>query len=172
MDFCWSCSSISEGDADLWGALLETQPRGSCSCCFRVSLGFTLSTSPIKLVSFCPKEEQTLLSYRQDGKYKACAGPGDMERQLFQQTPRWYAASGWQPEIGPQKIKTANVPARIVACSASLFYLPLIKVKLLLRKNLANHYDLSIWELPQPLFSKVNNDKWWIGDQGTTYFRI
>lgn len=137
--FFLSHSSVREGDADPRWVLLQTKPRGSCSGCFKGWLGFTLSDSPIKLVSFCPKEEQTLLSHWQDDKCKACASPDDTERPLFQQTPRCFAASGCEPEIGPKKMKTITAfPARTAACSASRICLPLIKVKLLLRKNLAN----------------------------------
>lgn len=100
----------------------------------RVWLGFTIYISPLSW--FLSVQRKSKCCYATDNKCKACASPDDTERLLLQQAPCWFAVSRWEPEIIPPKMKTTTAfPARRAACSASLFCLSLIKVKLLLRKK-------------------------------------
>lgn len=161
--FLWSWRA-REGNASLWSAA-GTKPRGSCSGSSRFWLSFTLSMCLIKSVSFCREEEWSLLLYwllrsakilpvqvpwEECCSSKACAG-------------LWVCDF----RVRSQKTKISTVfPAQTAPCSPSLFCLLLIKVKLFLRA------DMSVWELPQLLFSMVNNGKQFIFDQGTTCFTI
>lgn len=139
-----SCSwRVWEGNASLWWAG-GTKPRGPGS--FRFWLFYPLHVSHYLGFSLS------------QGKVK-CVIPWLMRSAKFLpvQMP-WEEFVPAKPElvcgfrVRSKKLKTSTAfPAQTAPCSPSLFCLPLIKVKRSLRA------DMSVWELPQLLFSIVNN---------------
>lgn len=168
---CWPVVSIAwKTFLGLKRLFLAWKPRRCCSGCLGVWLSFPLSTSFLTLFSFCLQEEQALLSHWQDDMSKACASPDDRGR-LVPADPTLICCFRARDKNWAQKIETVTAFPAFLACSASLFYLLLIKVKLFVRKKKnkhppAKHWDMRTWELAQSLFSKVSNDKWRTFDQG------